>query len=106
MEPILYWTTRIFIPKEWIKLGICLNDWLVILISMRRLVMPLKFLSPIHVFFYARSYHDEQCGESRAPPPQSLEYAPPFCDSCQSYDHDTNSSLHVIFMNFRLQQCK
>jgi len=53
--------------------------------------------------FYAKSYFEEHFVEPCAPPPQVLDYAPPFCDSCQSFKHDTNSCPYVIAMAFRLE---
>jgi len=42
--------------------------------------------------------------EPCAPRPQVLDYAPPFCDSSQSSEHDTNSCFHVIVVASRLEQ--
>jgi len=41
--------------------------------------------------------------EPCAPPPHVLDYAPPFCDSCQSSKHDTNCCPYVIAMASRLE---
>ena len=63
-----------------------------------------KMSFPDPCAFHARSYYSEQLVQACTPSPQSFEYAPPLCDSCQSFDHDINSCLHVIFMDSRLNQ--
>jgi len=49
VKPMLFWSIGVFIPKMWMKLGIYLNGWLVILISLSKLVVPLRCLSLIRV---------------------------------------------------------
>ena len=51
MKHVLFWNINVFIPKLWIKLEIFLSGCLVKLISLRRLVMPLRCLSLIQVLF-------------------------------------------------------
>jgi len=62
----------------------------------------MSFLNPCA--FHVKSHCEEHFVKSCAPFPKLLEYASPFCDSCQSSDHGTNSCPYVIFLASRLQQ--
>ena len=51
IKPVFFWSIRILILRAWMKLGKCLNGWLVIHVSLKRSFWPPKCLSLIHVLF-------------------------------------------------------
>ena len=61
----------------------------------------LSFVDPCA--FHARSYYEEHFVEPCAPPLQVLDYTPLSCDSCQSYEYDTNFCPPVIAVAYRLE---